>query len=257
MSENALKIYQTFHKPFPHRKNGWLTPIGVNGYHQEGFAKDSDGDNIAHLNPYYCELTAQYWAWKNCNAEKVGFYHYRRYLNPTLDNTWKGDRLFSVPMNDNILDYLTSDHQKQSIESLLDIFDVVIPAQTNITIKEQDQRCTSISNQYKIYHVEAHWNGFIKRLEQNFPTHQHLVKYFDISNQVTAYNMFATRIAIFESYCKDLFSTLDPIFDEFGKDYNEYNRRYIGFLAERFLWFWIKKERLTFVEVPMLMLDTN
>ena len=254
MSENSLKIYQTFHKSFPHRKNSWITPIGVNGHQEEGFISDSAGDNIAHLNPYYCELTAQYWAWKNCTSQKVGFYHYRRYLNPTLDNTWKGERLFSVPLNENILDYLTSDTQKNSLEYLLDIFDIIIPAQININIKEQDQRCTNVSNHYKTYHVAAHWDAFTNTLEQNFPSNKNLVRYFDISNQVTAYNMFATRRDIFDSYCKDLFNTLDPLFAEFGKDYNEYNRRYIGFLAERFLWFWIKKEKLNYVEVPMLML---
>ena len=29
-----------------------------------GMAHDNDGDNISELNPMYCELTAQYWAWK-------------------------------------------------------------------------------------------------------------------------------------------------------------------------------------------------
>ena len=42
---------------------------------------DDDGDNISNKNKAYCELTAQYWAWKNVQAEYYGFFHYRRYLS--------------------------------------------------------------------------------------------------------------------------------------------------------------------------------
>ena len=47
-----------------------------------GYAHDDEGENISRKNRAYCELTAQYWAWKNCQAEYVGFFHYRRYLYP-------------------------------------------------------------------------------------------------------------------------------------------------------------------------------
>lgn len=45
-----------------------------------GIQADNTGDNISDMNPYYCELTAQYWGWKNLDCEYIGLCHYRRYF---------------------------------------------------------------------------------------------------------------------------------------------------------------------------------
>ncbi|MDE7022508.1 MAG: DUF4422 domain-containing protein, partial [Lachnospiraceae bacterium] len=40
--------------------------------------QDNQGENISRKNRNYCELTATYHAWKNCQAAYKGLCHYRR-----------------------------------------------------------------------------------------------------------------------------------------------------------------------------------
>jgi len=43
--------------------------------------QDNTGDHISYKNRSFCELTVQYWAWKNTEADYYGFCHYRRYFS--------------------------------------------------------------------------------------------------------------------------------------------------------------------------------
>lgn len=243
-----IKIYQTFHKPFIRNNEcKWIVPVGVGGYTEQGFESDSTGENISNLNPYYCELTAQYWAWKNTTTEYVGFCHYRRYFNFQLDQTWKDGYAFETPASDQIINYLTSDSQFNALSQLLNISDIVIPRKSSTP--------KSIEEHYLEHHIPAHWHTFKEVLKTVYPQHQEFTKLFEMSNLNTVYNMFVMRRDLFNSYCNDLFKIVDFIFNNHGHEYTTYNNRYPGFLAERFLGFWIQINRLSLTEVPVLKID--
>lgn len=83
-----IKILVACHKPGPVPQDEIFTPVhvgrAISKYKDEmsGMIGDDTGENISEKNPQYCELTAQYWAWKNLkDVEYIGFCHYRRFFD--------------------------------------------------------------------------------------------------------------------------------------------------------------------------------
>lgn len=92
---SKVKIFVACHKPFDVISNDVFTPIHVGRAvsrckeEMTDMIGDDTGYNISEKNPYYSELTAMYWAWKNFHdSEYIGFCHYRRYFDGdiTADN---------------------------------------------------------------------------------------------------------------------------------------------------------------------------
>ena len=85
---DKVKILVACHKPYDGYRDDVYTPIhvgrAISRFKEEmaDMIGDDTGDNISEKNLQYCELTAQYWAWKNLHdVEYVGFCHYRRFFN--------------------------------------------------------------------------------------------------------------------------------------------------------------------------------
>ena len=79
-----IKILVAAHKLCEMPKSDVYLPVQVGkALHPDldlGYQPDNEGENISEKNPYYSELTAIYWAWKNLKADYIGLVHYRRYL---------------------------------------------------------------------------------------------------------------------------------------------------------------------------------
>ncbi|MBU9808387.1 DUF4422 domain-containing protein, partial [Rahnella sp. SL6] len=81
----TVSIYTCHHKPSAFLDSSVIKPIHVgkaNSLNVICCDGDDTGDNISYKNPFYCELTAHYWVWKNAiPTDYVGFMHYRRHFN--------------------------------------------------------------------------------------------------------------------------------------------------------------------------------
>lgn len=80
-----IKILVASHKKAEMPEDSMYLPVHVGRAlypdKEFGYQSDAEGDNISIKNPYYCELTALYWAWKNLKADYVGLAHYRRHFS--------------------------------------------------------------------------------------------------------------------------------------------------------------------------------
>ena len=243
-----IQIYQTFHKDFERNSSvDWIKAIGVNGYSMNNALIDSSGNSISHLNPYYCELTAQYWVWKNKRSDLVGFYHYRRYLNFIQNNGMHATQKVKMEQAKPVIEYLTTDVQLGMLKDYLKIEDVVIT--------QKILSLPSIAGQYLNCVNAEPWVLFIDELRRKFHNEIDPEIYFNNLTAGTVCNMFVMNWDAFDLYCHDLFSIIDPIFNRIGNDYDQYNNRYPGFLAERFLGYWLHLKRLRCIEVPMILID--
>ncbi len=76
-----MKIYVVTHENMTAELPEGYELFKVGGADGTTLPNDSTGDNISVKNPYYCELTAAYWIWKNDKtSDIVGLMHYRRFL---------------------------------------------------------------------------------------------------------------------------------------------------------------------------------
>ena len=83
-ANSDIKILISCHKDIDYPKNDIYLPVHVGAQNAvqplSGMQPDNDGEHISDRNFTFCELTAQYWAWKNLTADYVGLCHYRRYF---------------------------------------------------------------------------------------------------------------------------------------------------------------------------------
>lgn len=238
-----VQIFVSYHKPFKLFKNKYLQPIHVGrdvflnkdtcdvDYQKikkwllKNTIGDNTSDNISLKNPNYCELTAQYWAWKNCNANYVGFCHYRRLFD--LNNS--------------------------KISKLLNEYDIILPRifALDCTVREQ----------YNRDHIKEDLDKTLEIIASKYPDYMEDAE--NVLNKKTIYfcNMFITNRELFNSYCEWLFDILFELEKITAISENKYQSRIFGFLSERLLNIFIEHAKriddIKICEVPVKFIEEN
>jgi hypothetical protein len=234
-----LIILACTHKKFDIFKDEHIVPIHVGRSKTDlnlGFIGDDTGENISDKNDNYCELTAQYWAWKNLtDYDYLGVCHYRRFFN--FSRTYKEELVTA----DKFIDIK---HHLRYCDDLLNYFEIILPKP--VILKN------SLKDHYLEFHIESHYILLREVLLNLFPAYvESFDKVFE-GNIFYSYNMFVTRQSIFQGYSEWLFCLLFELEKRIEIPDDKYQKRVFGFLGERLLYVYVFHNKLKVTELPII-----
>lgn len=202
---------------------------------------DDTGDNISEKRMSYCELTVQYWAWKNIKADYYGLCHYRRYLSFSPSN-FPGnvdyhDQVLEANLNNASAEkygLLDSTHMMDEIGK----YDIIIPQKWNVTqFNGPSRKSKSVYDMWKDHeNILIGKNSLditIEIIKELFPQYSESCKAYLSQKYVTGFNCFIMRKALFQQLCEFEFSVLKELEQRLDSTY--YGReltRTLGFIGE-------------------------
>lgn len=239
-----IKILISCHKLSTVPDSEIMLPIEVGAdlrdKHFEGVFQDNQGENISSKNKMYCELTAQYWAWKNLNADYYGFFHYRRYFSFDISRRFQEDGWGNI-----VLDRLTEDALQKyhiddaHIQALVPNYDVITVKARDINAHRKQSSRNEFKNNYTEYAVSdaQHIEDLtlaLKIVVEKYPEFKSAVEAYMQDDMAYECNMFIMNKVLYTRYCAwlfDILATLEQKLDT--RYYNQEELRVIGFIAER------------------------
>lgn len=242
-----IKILISCHKPTAYISNNILTPIQLNCANNKmripNMLRDNDGENISKLNPMYCELTAQYWAWKNLDADYYGFCHYRRYFNFS-------NKKFKEDPFGNIVEQYPGEYiiekygqDEATIRKTIGDNDIIISERKDIRKMPGAQK--TIIDQYKCAPLLVSSDiDLVKEIIDEITPEYSVAAEEHLNGHATSFcNMYILKKEIFFEYCEWMFKILG----EFCKrvDMSKYSTEALrtpGHLSERLFGIYLTKK---------------
>lgn len=236
-----IKIFISCHKECFVPSHPLLSPVQVGAdlgkSYFAGMRPDNTGENISSLNRRYCELTAQYWAWKNENADYYGFFHYRRYFS--FANKIKRPYVILSQPDDATLK--SHGYDQNNMENIIRSFDIIMPLPENMFISAYKHYAQS--KHHRIDDLET----VREIIREKYPDFNEAADEYLNSSKLFFGNMFIMKKELFNDYCNWLFDILKE-FDN-RRDFSLYNSKELrvnGYLGERLLGIyvtWLKKNK--------------
>ena len=202
-----------------------------------GILGDNTGINISNKNDTYCELTGIYWAWRNLkDVDIIGLCHYRRYFD--FYNQCQA-----------ILPYTSfneTDFNNVELTIPIDYLNKTINQGTIIVTRPINYKMT-LHQDYCLHHISEDFKVLDQVIKETGES-KYIKAFYDVmykSNNFFSCNMFIMSWSDFDSYCSWLFNILDKVESRINiTNYNSYQRRIYGFIAERLFNVYIKANNI-------------
>ena len=256
---NRVEIYVATHKTYSFPSQNEYVPIHVGKKLSDidlGIQGDDTGENISNLNPNFCELTALYWMWKNSSADVIGLVHYRRYfINQsefTQSNLTKKHAAYNMaekvnfePLDPKMVSTLPKNTVILAQPETFPSDDKVVKHNALTRLLFKDRGLLAVEKQFCNCHHPDDWVFLKQLIAKRSP--EYLRAFNTISKRksgISPYNMFIMHKTLMDEYAEWLFDILLSFF--YQKDisnYDAYQKRLFGFLAERLLNVFIEKNK--------------
>ncbi len=215
MAECTIKVIVAAHKPYEMPSDKMYLPVhvGAAGKDSIGYQRDDEGENISELNPYFCELTGFYWAWKNLTEDYIGLVHYRRLF------TMKGHIL-----------------RESDVKPYLGKIKIFTPRKRRYYIE-------TLKSHYNHTHYLEHLKVTRDTVKKLYP--EYLNAYDVAVNRTWGYmfNMMIIDRLLLDDYCTWLFKILYDVFEKIDTTkYPAFTKRYVGRMSEILFNVWLEKK---------------
>lgn len=232
-----IKIIVATHKKYQMPEDKMYIPVqvGAEGKEKiEGYQPDNVGENISNKNPYFCELTGLYWAWKNMDSDYIGLTHYRRYFTENKSIPKEEKERFKIIMS-----------QKEAIK-VLENTNVILP-------KKRKYYIENLYSHYKNTMYIEPLDETRKIIEKKYP--EYLEEFDKLHKRTSAhmFNMFIMKKEILNDYCTWLFDILFELENIVNvEQYDSFHARFFGRISELLLDVWINKNNIKYQEVKVI-----
>lgn len=235
-----IKIIVAAHKKYDMPDNNIYIPVFVGSYNKEsidGYIRDDEGENISKKNPFFCELTGLYWAWKNIDADYIGLVHYRRYFTTNKFLPCKEEKRLEKIIT------------REQINELLENNNIILP-------KKRKYYIETLYSHYKHTMYIEPLDETEKIIKEMFP--EYLNEFEKIKKRKSAhmFNMFIMKKEILDGYCKWLFDILFELEKRIDvTKYDTFHARYLGRISELLLDVWINTNGYKYEEIKVIDLQ--
>lgn len=194
--KKKTKIIIATHKKYRMPDDSMYLPlhVGAEGKESLGYRQDNTGDNISSKNPYFCELTGLYWAWKNLDCQYLGIVHYRRHFTvKSRIVIWKSRKSIAAKMKCVL--------HEDELRPLLEKYDMIVPNKRRYFIE-------SLYSHYSHSHYSSHLDVAREIIEEKYP--EYLVSFDKVIHRRSGYmfNMYIMGKELSDQYCVWLFDIL-------------------------------------------------